>query len=181
MGPGGGAMGGRLWSEWPEPERRQVEKFIEENFPRMFVELERLKDASEMRYIRRMTRIAPQMRRMMETMRTDPQLGALMIRERQIEMEIWQAVARYRHATNDEDKEKLRTRLNELAGKAFDCRHERRELEVRQLEARLSVLKTRLSESEKMRKELIAGRVTELLEHKAPIHASDDADDSGEE
>ncbi len=156
----------RLWSQWPEAQRRQIEKFIEENFPRMFVELQRIEDEHPLRYVRRMTRIAPQMRRIMETLRTDPQLGALMIRERQIGLDIWQTVARYHQAGDDATKRRLRAELEKLSAKAFDCRHERRELEVRQLEARLSVLKTRLAEADAIRDELIKGRVAELLERK---------------
>lgn len=165
------------WSDLPEPERRQIERFMEEHFPRMYVELQRLKERDEIRYNRRMTRIAPQMRKIMETMRTDPQRGMLMIRERQLEFEIQQTIARFRSAKDDASKRQIREHLEGLVGKAFDCRNERRQMEVRELEARLSELQTRLSESEKMRPALIRQRVADMLEKPAPKPETEADDD----
>jgi len=167
----------RPWSDLPEPERRQIERFLEEHFPRMYVELQRLKDRDESRYTRRMTRIAPQMRQIMEAMRTDPQRGTLMVRERQLEFEIQQTIARFRSAKNDEGKRRNREHLDDLVGKAFDCQNERRQMEVRELESRLSELRSRLSESEKMRPALIRQRVTDMLDKPAP---PPDAEDGGD-
>jgi len=150
---------------------------MEEHFPRFYVEMQRLKDRDEIPYSRRMTRIAPQMRMIMETMRTDPQRGALMIHERQLESEIQQTIARFRNAKDDEAKRKIRAQLEETCGKAFDCRNERRRMEVRELEARLSELQSRLSESEKMRPALIRQRVSDLLERPAPRPDGEDGED----
>jgi len=169
----------RPWGEVPEPERRQIERFIEEHFPRMYVELQGLKDRDEIRYARRMTHIAPQMRQIMEDMRADPQRGALMIRERQLEFEIRQTVAEYRKAADDSARRRIRQHLEELCGKVFDCRSERRQMEVRELEARLSELQSRLSESEKMRPALIRQRASELLERPAPQPGGEEGPDGG--
>jgi hypothetical protein len=141
---------------------------MEDHFPRLYVEMQRLKDRDEDRYSQRMTRIAPQMRKIMETMRTDPQRGTLMIRERKIEFEIQQTIARFRGAKDDETRVRFREHLDELVSKSFDCRNERRQMEVRELEARLGELHNRLSESEKMRPELIRERVSELLKRRLP-------------
>lgn len=181
-GPGGPGLQGpagrpRPWNDSPEPERKQVERFMEEHFPRLYVEMQRLKDRDEARYVRRMTRIAPQMREIMETMRADPQRGTLMIRERQIEFEIQQTIARFRSAKDDEARRRIREHLDGMVGKAFDCRNERRQMEVRELEARLNELHTRLSESEKMRPALIRQRVSELLERPAPRPDGEDGED----
>lgn len=177
--PRPGPMGGRppLWSDLPEAERRQIENFIEENFPRMFVELHRLKEQNQRRFTFRMSRIAPQMRRIMETMKVDPQRGALMIRERQVEMEILQTVLRYRQATEEIAKRRLRTRLEELAGQIFDLRHDRRADEVRELETRLDLLKNRLSESQSMRSELIQRHVEQILNRPAPPFSEEEEAD----
>ena len=176
-GMGGPGVGPRPWSEVPEPERRPIERFIEEHFPRMYVELQRLKDGDEGRYMRRMTHIAPQMRQMMEAMRTDPQRGTLMIRERQLDFEIRQTVAQYHQAEGEAAKQRIRAHLEEVCGKVFDCRSERRQMEVRELEARLTELQTRLSESEKMRPALIRQRASELLERPAPQPGGEDGRD----
>jgi len=152
---------------------------MEEHFPRMYVVLQKLKDRDDIRYARRMTRIAPQMRQIMEAMRTDPQRGTLMVRERQIEFEIQQTIAHFRSAKDDEAKRRIREQLEGIVGKAFDCRNERRQMEVRELEARLSELQTRLSESEKMRPALIRQRVEDMLEKPAP--PPDGEEDDGRE
>ena len=169
----------RPWGEVPEPERRPIERFIEEHFPRMYVELQGLKDRDEIRYVRRMTHIAPQMRQIMEVMRAEPQRGALMIRERQLEFEIRQTVAQCRKAEDDSARRRIRQHLEELCGKVFDCRSERRQMEVRELEARLSELQSRLSKSEKMRPALIRQRASELLERPAPQPGGDEGPDGG--
>ena len=181
-GPGGPEFGRpagrpRPWSDLPEPERRQIERFMEEHFPRMYVEMQKLKDRDENRYVRRMTRIAPQMLKIMETMRTDPQRGTIMIRERQLEFEIQQTIARFRSAKDDEAKRRIREHLDGLVGKAFDCRNERRQMEVRELEARLNELQARLAESEKMRPALIRQRVADMLEKPAPKPEAEEDDD----
>lgn len=172
-GPGETGLQGPLgrpkpWNETPEAERKQVERFMEEHFPRLYVEMQRLKDRDEDRYSKRMSRIAPQMRKIMETMRTDPQRGTLMIRERKVEFEIQQTIARFRGAKDDEARRQIREHLDELVSKSFDCRNERRQMEVRELEARLSELHNRLLESEKLRPELIRERVSELLKRRPP-------------
>ena len=150
---------------------------MEEHFPRMYVELQRLKDRDEARYDRRMTRISLLMRQIMEAMQADPQRGTLMIRERQLEFEIQRTIARFRGAKDDADKRKIREHLEGLVGKAFDCRNERRQMEVRELEARLGELQTRLSESEKMRPALIRQRVADMLEKPAPQPEAEADDD----
>jgi len=168
----------RPWNDLPEPQRRNIERFMEEHFPRLYVEMQRLEDRDEMRYARRMTRIAPQMLKIMETIRTDPQRGTLMIRERQLEFEIQQTIARFRSAKDDAAQQQiLREHLDDLVGKAFDCRNERRQMEVRELEARLSELQTRLSESAKMRPALIRQRVADMLEKPPPPSDGVEGDD----
>mgnify|MGYP001565255485 CR=1 FL=1 len=167
-----------LWTQLPEPERHQVEKFIEDNFPRMFIELQSLKEQSERRFIFRMTRIAPQMRRIMETVKVDPQRGALLIRERQVEGEIFQTMLQYRQSTDESVKRRLRTKVEELAGQMFDLRHERRAGEVRELETRLDLLKSRLTESQSMRTELIHRHVERILTRPPPPFGEDEEPDA---
>lgn len=155
-------------------DQQEVERFIEEHFPRLFVELSRLKEQNERRYNFRMTRMAPQMKRIMETMKVDPQRAATMIRERQVEMDIFMTVMQYRAATDDATKQRLKSRLTELAGQAFDFRHQRREDEIRDLEARLELLKSRVGEAQGMRAELIQRHVQDLITRPPPPMDDDD-------
>lgn len=177
-GPPGGAgpFRGRPrpWLEYPEVEQRQIEKFIEENFPRIYVELRHLKDQNVRRYNFRMTRMAMQMKRIMETIKVDPQRGLSMIRERQVEMDIFQAVQAYRQADNDAARLRIKGKLTELAAQAFDFRHERRQEEIQDLEARLDLLKTRLADSEAMKSELIRRHVEDILSRPSPPSNEDE-------
>lgn len=156
------------WPEWPEAERQDVERFVEENFPRVFVELSALKEQNDRRYNFRMSRMAPQMKRIMETMKVDPPRAATMIRERQVEMDIYLAAHEYRSAEDESAKQRLKAKLTELAGQAFDFRHQRREEEIRDLESRLELLKSRLSETQAMRAELIRRHVEDILSRPPP-------------
>lgn len=167
----------RLWTDLPEEERRHVEKFIEDHFPRMFLELRRLEEESPRRYIFRMSRMAPQMRRIMDTIKVDPQRGALMVRERQIEMEIVQSAMLFRQSTDERTKSRLRARIEELAAQIFDIRHERRADEVRELETRLDLLRNRLTESQSMRTELIQRQVQQILTRPPPPFAAEEESD----
>lgn len=164
------------WSEWPAAERRQIEKFIEDNFPRIYVELHQLKEQNERRFDFRMTRMAPQMKRIMETLKVDPPRGTMMIRERQVEMDIFQTMLQYRQATDGATKDRLKSKLTELATQAFDFRHQRRQDEIRDLETRLDLLKSRLTDSQHMRSELIRRHVEEILQRPPPPLAAEEED-----
>lgn len=158
----------RPWPEIPVAEQQDIERFIEEYFPRVFVELSRLKEQNDRRYNFRMSRMAQQMKGIMETMKVDPPRAATMIRERQVEMDIFLTALQYRQATDEATKQRLKTKLAELAGQAFDFRHQRRKEEIRDLEARLDLLKTRLGDAQGMRAELIQRHVEDILTRPPP-------------
>jgi len=158
----------RPWLEIPEAERQDIERFIEEHFPRVFVELSRLKEQNDRRYNFRMSRMAQQMKGIMETMKVDPPRAATMIRERQVEMDIFVTALQYRAAGDDATKQLLKSKLTELAGQAFDLRHQRREEEIRDLETRLDMLKTRLGDGQGMRAEHIQRHVEDILARPPP-------------
>lgn len=153
-----------LWERMTDEEQAVVKAFIEERFPRMYVELERLEEHSPERYARRMARIAPEMRRLMEILDTDPERGTLMIQERQQDIMLRFLARRYRSANNAEDEAKIRGRARELAEKLFDVRHQRRALEIRELETRLDELRGRHEQAAQMRDQLIERELKDLLD-----------------
>lgn len=168
-GPGGprrrgaGPPMGR-WEELSEVQRQHVERFIEEHFPSLFLELQRLKEHNPQQYARRMMRIGPRMLGLADLARSDPQRGHLAIRERQLHLQIREIARDFRRSSEDQDRRRLRKRVHELCADVFDCQLDRRALEVSELEARLAELKGRLAESKRMREELITQRVKEVLE-----------------
>jgi len=156
----GGPLGNRL-----DPAQRELlRRFIEEHFPQMHVELERLRSEDPQKFMMRMRRIAPEMRRTMEVMEHDPERGALMIHERRLDMDLRRLARRYRHAQGDAQRERLRQRFREVCEEAIDCRHRRRAMEIRELEERITELKQRHAEADRLRDRLVREMVEERLE-----------------
>ena len=152
-----------LWRRMSEPERQRLEGFIEERFPRLYIELERDKEKNPRRAHKRMRRIAPEMLRLMETLEIHPERGTLMIQERRVDMEIRRRAQQYRSAKNEEKRTRLREKIDELCGQAFDYRRKRRALEIRELEVRLEELKQSHAQAAEMRKKLVKQEVRKRL------------------
>lgn len=152
------------WKEMPEAERKDVLRFMEEHFPRMVVELDKVKEDAPQRYERRMERIAPEMHRLMEVRERDPARAMVLIRERQVSLRLQDLARDYRSAEDSDEKSRIRKSIRELAAEEFDNRVERRDLEVRELENRLAELKSRLEEMKSVRDEMLDRRTKELIE-----------------
>lgn len=151
-----------------DEERGRVEAFIREHFPVMAAELDRVKGQNPRLYERRMARIAPEVHRLMEVFQRDPQQGALMIRERRLDMELRLLSMRFRHANNDTDRQRIRARMHEAASELFDVRHERRAGEIRTLESRILELRERHEQAARMRGQIIEREIRERLERPFP-------------
>jgi hypothetical protein len=158
----------RPWQKVPEKRRLEVLKFVEEHFPRMWVEMNRLHENQPDRFRQRMRRIFPAILHMMEVNKRDPQMGSLMIRERQLDMRIRQTAMKFHKAPNAGEKRKLRREIHDLVGEVFDVQLRRRALEITSLESRLLELKGRLSGQKEMRDDLIQQRTQRLLKKKPP-------------
>lgn len=156
------------WRELPERRRKQVVRFIEEHFPRLWVELQDLREHRPDRFRERIRRLFPDFSRLMEVMRNDPRKGTLLIRERQLHLRIRHLVNEFHKGKEPTIRKRMRKEIREVCGEAFGCQLERRAMEVRALESRLGELKGRLAEQEVMRDEIISRRVRELLERKHP-------------
>ena len=153
-----------LWQRMTKPEQARMMTFVEEHFPRMYLELDGAKKNQPKRFAKRMGRIAPEMRRVMETMEVQPERGALMIQDRRLDIEMRRLARQYRVADDDESKSRLRQKLQDASGKAFDCQQQRRAMDIRELEARISELKQRHEEATQMREELVEQSVNERLD-----------------
>ena len=104
------------WNKLPEEERDAINGFMQEHFPRMVVELERLKESAPQRYERRMDRVAHEMRRLMDAHARDPRRATAMIRERQLSFQLQELSRNYQKAGGDEEKARIRRTVRELAG-----------------------------------------------------------------
>ena len=157
----------RPWLALPREERSELLAFMREHFPAVAEELEYLKEDRPELFERRLRRMAPEFRRLMDIMRSDPQRGQLMIQERKLDLRIRLVVRQVHLVDDNSQKAELREQLRELLGEAFDCRLKRRELEVRSLEARIAELKAELS-SLTVRRERIIERQLEDFQEDAP-------------
>jgi hypothetical protein len=149
-------------------ERANVEAFINEHFPVLAVELDRVRQNNPRVFERRMARIAPEILRLMEVFQRDPQQGALLIRERRLDMELRLLGMRFRHANNDADRQRVRAQMGEAASELFDIRHERRAGEIRTLESRIRELKERHDQAARMREQTIEREVRDRLNRPFP-------------
>ncbi len=148
----------------PDEERQRLMHFIEEHFPMLYLDIERRQGGEPGDGPGRLRRAIPEMLRLMDMMETDPQRGTLMIQERRIAMEIRHVMRQYRSTREEENRARLRVRLRELCTQAFDVRHQRRELEIQELEIRLNELKQRHVQTDEMRDELIDQAVKDRLD-----------------
>ncbi|MFQ5590674.1 MAG: hypothetical protein ACE5HE_05900, partial [Phycisphaerae bacterium] len=144
-----------------------MESFMQEHFPTMYLELERLKERHPQRFRRRMGRIAPEIRRIMELMENHPERAALMIQARRLDVDMRRLAGRYRHAEDEQTRKRVRKEFRELCGRAFDSRHKLRAIEIRELEARIAELKSRHDEAALMREKLIEQMLRERLDSPA--------------
>ena len=169
-GPGierGRGAGRGMWQRLTKEEREELNAFIEEHFPRLYIQIQDRQENPQ-RGGRRFGRIIHEMLELMEMMQTDPERGGLMIQERRIQMDIHQIMRQHRSAKNEAKRERLRSELKELCASAFDIRHRRRALEIRELETRLDELKQRHEQAAKMRDKLIEQEVKERLSLPSP-------------
>jgi len=158
-----------LWTRMSQEEQGQMQSFIQEHFPSMYLELERLKDRNPRRFEHRMNRLAPEIRSVMETMETQPERATLMIQSRRLDMQMRQLADRYHSTEEEQTRLRLRGRFRELCAQAFDCRHRRREMEIRELEARVTELIQRHEEAARMRDQLIDQTVRDRLDQRGPV------------
>ncbi|MEK6675737.1 MAG: hypothetical protein AABZ47_08790 [Planctomycetota bacterium] len=154
--------------EMTEVERNQLREFIREHFPIISEELDRLRDRTPELYERRLRRIAPEMRRLFELVRSDPQRGLLMIQERKLDMQVRLIARRYHMARDDQERAELRFEVRKKAEQLFDLRRQRRELEIQELETRITDLRNRLKETALRREQVIDEDVREFLEQPPP-------------
>ncbi len=146
----------------------------------MAVEMDRMKESSPQRYERRMNRVAGEMRRLMDVSERDPRRATVLIRERQVSLEIQELAKDYRSAKDDDEKTRIRKNVRELVSKEFDNRMERRSTEIRELETKLAELKSRMSEMKSVRDDMLERRMRELLNPKPKRDRDEDEDGPGD-
>lgn len=156
------------WQRMNQKEKEQLHRFAQEHFPRLYEELQRAKDKHPERYQQRMRRMMPELRHLMELSKTHPERAALSIRERRCDMSMRRLARKYRRTEDEAKRQTLRAEIHELATKSFECRHNRRALEISAFETRLEELKERHEEANEMRSRIIRRMVEDRLSERGP-------------
>ncbi len=152
-----------LWHRMNDEERQAVSEFLAEHLPKMYEQLENLRNRKPQAYQKRMSRVAPEARRLMELLETAPEMASLIIQERRLDLMIRQASNRYRRASGSDQRNRLRTQMRDYCAQAFDLRTNRRAIEIRELESRLNELQSRHRESLGLRDKIIDRNVRDHL------------------
>ncbi|MBM4092587.1 MAG: hypothetical protein FJ276_24690 [Planctomycetes bacterium] len=93
----------------------------------------------------------------------DPRITQLTERYNQLESEVMRVAAEYRQAKQDDDgRDKLRQRIEELTEQQFQLRHEVRQFEIDRLQKELAQLQEQLRRREERKEEIIDRRVAQL-------------------
>ncbi len=92
---------------------------------------------------------------------SDPALYKAIQEDRDLERQTRDQADQYRHAGKVEQA-KIKEKLTEIVGKHFEVRQQLRNLEVKQLEQQLKVLREKIDQREKDRKDIVEKRVIEL-------------------
>ncbi|MEN6451790.1 MAG: hypothetical protein ABFC96_14970 [Thermoguttaceae bacterium] len=96
--------------------------------------------------------------------KNDPELYALIKKDMDLERQTRDLVKQYREASKDE-REKVKAQLDEVVGKHFDARQQKRTLELKRMEQKLQELRDNVDKRSKARKEIIEKRVADLTGH----------------
>jgi hypothetical protein len=155
-----------LWLRMREAERKRVMAFVKDRLPLIYNELERIQERSPERFERRMGRLAPEMLHLMELLEVDPERARLMIKERVLDLRIRRQVQRLRKTRDEGERDEIEKALRNLTEQAFENRLQRRELEIRDLQARIEELQDRLEEAREDREELIERELQNILKGK---------------
>lgn len=94
---------------------------------------------------------------------SDRALYERLLRERDMEAETLRLAQRYRLAATEAERIAVRTELRDRLGVMFDLKQRNRREEIRQMEAALDTLVTRLEERAAMRERIVEHRLNELV------------------
>ena len=171
--PGRGGPPDRPWSrrargEAPfDPEQfkadfERVRQFVTEHFPERLAELEEFQSENPNAARRRMAHMFPRVRRIMEMMERNPEVGELMIREQRLQFETQRLLDEY-FSVNDSDRlNDLREKIRANVAEGFDVRIRLRTQEVERLERRLEVIRQQLGADAEHRDERIQMELHDL-------------------
>lgn len=180
-GPGGGPGGpppnrGR-WREQLQKRHDELVEWLKENFPQVEKDLAKVRDKDGDQYAKDFAEIRRIYEPIMSTQGRNPELGGVLIEERQLTIYRDSLLIEIRRAGKDEKrKERLVNELTKVVEQHFDLIVRKKQLQFEELRERLEQLQRELSVREKELGELVKskdeatkGRVKALLDPKANV------------
>ena len=166
--PEGRGFGLGIWRRLSEEEQAELYAFVKENFPEVYEELEQLRGEESRRFHRRMARLAPKLLDLVDLMDLDPERGALAVKEYKLEIGLRVLLLRYHKSDDETQRAELRAHIKPIVAQKVECRRERHEQEIRDLEARIAQLRRRLDKSAANQEELVEKLLERLLSAPPP-------------
>ena len=177
-GRGGGKYGGRR-SETRDGGRgrdmmrqRETEilEWLEENDPNQAQELKTLKGENHRLYIKKMSSVIRKYNKVIDAEKTNPALAAVLKEDVELKSQTRALMKKIKAATDEDEKQELKTELESLTGKRFDLIIKKKQLRYEDLKKKLEELKNNIKESEAelenlkgKKSEQIKERVEELI------------------
>jgi hypothetical protein len=93
----------------------------------------------------------------------DPEMARFHEADRALEMKTAELVEQLRRSEGPDRREALRETLTKVVGEHFELRQQRRELEVKRLEAQLERLRQSVRQRAEAREQIVQRRLGELL------------------
>lgn len=147
----------------PQQEQLALEQikntYSEERYNKL-IDLKETRPQLYMRYLSKAYQGIQYMERLKER---DPEQYQIMKNEKKLEEECRMLAIQYKESEDESEKENLKNKIEDLVDRIFDIRHENRQKEIERLEKRLSEAKKNNDKRSKMKKEIIARRLEQLL------------------
>lgn len=167
-GRGGRGLERGIWRRLSDEERTELYEFVQENFPELHKELETLRQDQARQFQRRMARLAPKLLDLLDLMEIDPERGKLAIKEHKLEIQLRVLLLQYHKSQDESERAELRALIRPAVEKKLECRQQRHEQEIRDLEARITHLRKRLEQAAANRDKLVERALERLLSEPPP-------------
>lgn len=142
--------------------REKAVRFVKEHFPERHEEMMALRERSPHEFRRRMMEVLPKVKELMMLMDHNPELGELVIEERQIQFEVEKSARLYSETDDRSTRDAIRRDIRDLAEEMHEVRVEIAEHKIEQLEKRLERVKTRLDRDRSSKDQRIERFMREL-------------------
>lgn len=146
----------------PEQEADVIE-YLKEYYPDNADRLSRLKELRPDTYREQLSRVYRQMRFLENLKETDPEQYERVSEERNLESKSNQLASQYKNTTDENEKEKIKTELEDLLYRLFDYRQINRIAEIERLEERLGQLKQDNQNRLDNKDQIVNNRLNEML------------------